>query len=200
MNNGDRFGKDSVKVEKNILDPSFYSKKRIGFLAQDVKSLFPDLIYEDSMGILSINYIGFIPLVIEAQKEQQNLISEQENKIKDLESRITDLEKFLNITAKKSITATLDNLSSDDIASLSQNVPNPFEQQTEIAYNLPESTLKAMINIYNMNGNPIKSINLIETGQGVITIKGSELGAGMYLYSLIADGVEIDTKKMILTD
>jgi hypothetical protein len=31
------------------------------------------------------------------------------------------------------------------------------------------------------------------------TIQGSEFQAGMYLYSLIADGKEVDTKRMILT-
>ncbi len=32
-----------------------------------------------------------------------------------------------------------------------------------------------------------------------LTIDGYTLDAGMYLYSLIADGKEVDTKKMILT-
>jgi hypothetical protein len=31
------------------------------------------------------------------------------------------------------------------------------------------------------------------------TIEGHTLKAGMYLYTLIADGKEVDTKKMILT-
>jgi len=33
-----------------------------------------------------------------------------------------------------------------------------------------------------------------------ITIKGSELNPGMYLYTLIVDGKEVDTKRMILTE
>jgi len=31
------------------------------------------------------------------------------------------------------------------------------------------------------------------------TIEGCSINAGMYLYTLIADGKEVDTKKMILT-
>ncbi len=33
-----------------------------------------------------------------------------------------------------------------------------------------------------------------------IILNGNELEAGMYIYSLISDGAEIDTKRMILTD
>jgi hypothetical protein len=36
-------------------------------------------------------------------------------------------------------------------------------------------------------------------GAHTLTIKGSELRAGMYLYAPIADGQEVDAKRMILT-
>jgi len=39
----------------------------------------------------------------------------------------------------------------------------------------------------------------MKTNHVKLTISGSELNAGMYFYSLIADGKEVDTKKMILT-
>ena len=50
-----------------------------------------------------------------------------------------------------------------------------------------------------MSGGQIKSISIPERGKGTVTIQGSELSAGMYLYALIADGKVIDTKRMILT-
>jgi len=56
-----------------------------------------------------------------------------------------------------------------------------------------------MIYIYNMSGMQIKSISIPEKGYGTITINGSDLQAGMYLYTLIVDGKEVDTKRMILT-
>ncbi|MDR1370842.1 MAG: hypothetical protein LBJ72_12070 [Dysgonamonadaceae bacterium] len=36
-------------------------------------------------------------------------------------------------------------------------------------------------------------------GDQTLTISGSELRAGTYLYALIADGKKVDTKRMILT-
>jgi hypothetical protein len=44
-----------------------------------------------------------------------------------------------------------------------------------------------------------RSCAINQRGSGSITIQANELKAGMYLYTLIADGAEVGTKKMILT-
>ena len=83
---------------------------------------------------------------------------------------------------------------------LFQNNPNPFNDNTEISYFLSENISSASIIIYNMNGVQINQYLLSTTGSGKIIINSSELVPGMYIYALIADKVEIDTKRMILTD
>jgi hypothetical protein len=50
-----------------------------------------------------------------------------------------------------------------------------------------------------MSGAEIVAFPIDTFGQGELTIDGGTLRAGMYLYSLIADGQLIDTKQMILT-
>ena len=50
-----------------------------------------------------------------------------------------------------------------------------------------------------MNGKQINQFVLSQRGMGAVTIEGSQLEAGMYLYSLIVDGTVIDVKRMILT-
>ncbi|OUN69982.1 hypothetical protein B5G10_10830 [Barnesiella sp. An55] len=50
-----------------------------------------------------------------------------------------------------------------------------------------------------MQGAQIRRIEIAERGENQVTLQGSELSAGMYIYSLIADGKEIDSKRMILT-
>ncbi|HXB42312.1 MAG TPA: hypothetical protein VNZ49_17365 [Bacteroidia bacterium] len=54
--------------------------------------------------------------------------------------------------------------------------------------------------IFDLNGSLKKTITIIAKGEVNVTINGKELIAGMYNYSLIVDGQEIDTKKMILTE
>ena len=82
---------------------------------------------------------------------------------------------------------------------LSQNQPNPFTKQTRIDYFLPNTTGKAMLYIYDMQGSQVKNYQLSSPGEGSIIIQGGSLQPGMYMYTLIADDREVETKKMILT-
>ena len=84
-------------------------------------------------------------------------------------------------------------------AVLYQNVPNPFAVDTKIAYQLPESTRNASLYIYNMNGLQVADYPISSFGEGLVIVSAGSLEAGMYLYSLVADGKVIDTKRMILT-
>jgi len=54
--------------------------------------------------------------------------------------------------------------------------------------------------IFDMQGSLLKTYTLTNRGSSSIEIYGGELKPGMYMYSLISDGKEIDTKKMILTE
>jgi len=49
-----------------------------------------------------------------------------------------------------------------------------------------------------MTGKELLRFKTINSGNGTIQINPGQLINGMYLYSLIVDGKEIDTKKMIL--
>ena len=53
-------------------------KKKIGLLAQDIKKEFPELVSEAADRILSINYQGLVPVLINAIKEQEKRIQRLE--------------------------------------------------------------------------------------------------------------------------
>ncbi len=53
-------------------------RTRLGFIAQDVQAVFPELVTEDSEGYLSVDYLGLIPVLVESLKEQQAQIEELE--------------------------------------------------------------------------------------------------------------------------
>jgi hypothetical protein len=161
-------------------------KKHFGFIAQEFQEHYPELVYEDSSGYLSINYTEIIPLLVEALKEQNSRINYLENKIKDSQLKKASSDEFNEM-------ATSD-------AMLKQNRPNPFSENTEIEFYLPSTVQKAMLNIYDLQGKQVKSMNIAEREYGSAVIYGSELQPGMYHYSLIADGEVIGVEKMILTD
>jgi len=81
--------------------------------------------------------------------------------------------------------------------SVSQNVPNPFNEQTEIKYSLLKDDYVS-IRIFDMNGNEITSmINYVMTaGDYSVLIKDAKLVSGTYLYQ-VQVGNDISVKKMI---
>jgi hypothetical protein len=158
-----------------------FQKKHFGLIAQDLQKVYPELVYEEDNGYLSVNYVELIPLLIQS--------------IKELKAEIDELSSA-SITPRAATAS--DALSDLSRAILYQNAPNPFTDRTEIKFELPNNISSASVFIFNMQGALIKQIP-VNSRQSGITVNGSELTAGMYLYSLIVDGKEVDTKRMILT-
>ena len=65
---------------------------RIGMSAQQVINVFPELIYTESDGFYSMDYISLSSIAIQCNKELHQLIKEQQVKINELESRLVNLE------------------------------------------------------------------------------------------------------------
>jgi hypothetical protein len=56
-------------------------KKEVGVIAQEIQNTIPEVIHEDTNGLLSVNYSGIIGVLIEAIKEQEARISILEQKL-----------------------------------------------------------------------------------------------------------------------
>lgn len=185
-----------IFTEKDKRDQAFYDEfyneiandsLRYGFLAQDVKAVFPELVRTDKDGYMYVDYIGMIPILVNAINELKGQLDEA------LSGRLKTRNTDINLASTDDITASIIE------PKLYQNSPNPFNAETSIRYTLPEDVINAEIYIYNLQGNQIKKYVISERGESSLQINASELDAGMYIYTLIADGKEIDTKRMILT-
>ena len=58
-------------------------KTMSGFIAQEVQEIIPDLVSNNNDGFKTVNYIGVIPHLVEAIKEQQKMIEELKAKIEN---------------------------------------------------------------------------------------------------------------------
>ena len=83
-------------------------------------------------------------------------------------------------------------------ASLSQNIPNPFNNTTTINYSIPQQFSSAQIIITDQSGKVLKQININSVAKGSLNVDASTLPSGAYCYSLIVNGKLIDTKQMVL--
>ncbi len=165
---------------------------RYGFVAQEVKEIFPHLVRTDNEGYMYVDYIGLIPILVNSIKELKGELDILKNGQRNPQLRPQSDEYETNAVEDIIDEETV-------VASLQQNVPNPFNAETVIRFYLPENVASANMYIYDLQGTQIRNFEINDRGQAALTISASELNAGMYIYTLIADGKEVDTKRMILT-
>ncbi len=86
----------------------------------------------------------------------------------------------------------------DNIASVSQNRPNPFNGNTQIDVNLSKST-NMSISIINITGQKVYEMNYGTQSAGTHTIQlnSDNLASGIYFYTVYAGNSSV-TKKMIV--
>ncbi|MDQ3020417.1 MAG: S8 family serine peptidase [Bacteroidota bacterium] len=90
------------------------------------------------------------------------------------------------------------NLPSDYI--LSQNYPNPFNPSTTFRFTLNKNANISLI-IYDESGRMMDMVidnKSYSTGSQELVYNNGNLSSGVYFYSLIANGVLVDSKKMVL--
>ncbi|MCE5175869.1 MAG: tail fiber domain-containing protein [Bacteroidales bacterium] len=190
------------------LDPAILKKienednnlKHIGLLAQEVELVSPEVVRTSVNGTKAIAYTELIALLIEGMKEQQTQIETLREEINAItgNSQASIIQKSA-LSSNDTPSANSNDLNNES-ATLYQNNPNPFSQSTQIHYYLPETVGVAYLCIYNLQGKQLKQIAITSRGEGSQTINGSEFSAGIYLYGLIADGQQVDVKRMILTE
>lgn len=163
-----------------------------GFIAQNIEEVFPELVTTIKKPILdkenniegefeykAVNYIGLISVLTSS-------IQELNEKVRALESG--------NSKNSNSNNEMIENTKQE--FSMEQNIPNPFSNVATIRYTLPNTT-KANITIFDMTGKYIREYDL-STTKGELTINSSDIGKGMFLYSLISGGKIVMTKKMMV--
>lgn len=193
--------------QKTINEIDFTKSKQgnhLGFIAQDLEEVFPELVRKDDAGYYSVNYDGLIPVLVEAIKEQEGTIDEQaeeileqKEQITDLQSRIEKLEALLNATdTPQSNTSRINSDINTAGVMLRQNAPNPFNGSTTIQYALPEKLGVASLIVYDLNGRAIATYSI--TGKGAIEFDANGLPNGTYGYSIIVNGKNIASQKMII--
>ncbi len=191
--------------QKENMRLNLSEKLQHGFIAQELAEVMPELVQDivypifddknEQVGtrtLKSVNYIGLISVLTASVKE----LSEE---VKQLKSEKQNTQKTFVVTqteAKQFTNNELGNIK-EKAFFLAQNTPNPFSGSTEIAYSLPVNEKNASILILNLNGQTIKEY-ILNANEGTITINAGMLQKGMYLYSLISNGQEITTKKMVV--
>lgn len=175
---------DNEKFKDKNLDNNYHS----GFIAQELDEVLPHLVAtNDNDGSKSVNYLELIPYLVEAIKEQNTLIKNQQTQIDELKVKIS--ENF------KTINSDLINFQNTKIINIS---PNPSNNLITISFNIEEPIHSAILQIYNLKGDLLSSLNINDRGNNLSrTLQKDNYGRGIYIAILVVNGNNIDSKKII---
>ncbi|RYM32816.1 T9SS type A sorting domain-containing protein [Brumimicrobium glaciale] len=180
-----------------------------GFISQEMAEVFPELtkdvtqpVFDEDGKIVSdisykaINYTGLISVLTAGIQELNTELVEEIKSVREELSSVKDelAEYKANDKIRESLVQASREVSD---YSMEQNTPNPFNDRTVIRYQLASEVNQASITIFNLNGGFVKDYPL-EENKGEITILASEVGKGMFIYSLTRNGQEIMSKRMIV--
>ena len=182
-------------------DINLSSLKQHGFISQELAEVFPELTRDvtkpvfdkdgkkvSSLTLKAINYVGLISVLTSAVNELSTELKTIKNEFQEYKSNSLEREKLNMGPASNSSGFVME-----------QNIPNPFKDQTQIKYELPERANSTSIIVFDLNGKLIKEYFLSSNiRKGILVINSSDIGKGFFIYSMVENGSEIMTKKMIV--
>ncbi len=193
---------DSLMNSKDFQGGYAIAEKKIrtGFVAQEVEKTAAQIGYDfdgvnhpqNETDNYSLVYADFVPSLVKAVQEQQQIIGDLQKQIDDLKILVTNLSQEQQLDFSNQQLKTIPGLI------LEQNIPNPLNNNTTIGYFIPNNLPNALLIVTDMNGNKIKQIAL-QPGKGNVTIDASTFSAGAYNYMLMSNGVIVASKKMVVT-
>ncbi len=77
-------------------DKAFNDKRQIGFSAQELELIYPEMVHTDDDGYKSVDYSRLTPVLVEAIKEQQEIINHLQQDLaatKDIQQRQFDTQQ-----------------------------------------------------------------------------------------------------------
>ncbi len=204
--NGSLSGKeaDDSAYMASLLNTRDQGEFRYGLRTSDLLTYFPNVVEYDAAGNEYVNYIEMIPVIIAAIRELYIIMGTIQGTSPDAvgENNDDDINRQSGSTPTGDMvhaTAQSKHSRSATQATLYQNVPNPFNSTTMIEYYIPDNAANANIYVFDLTGELLQTYPINAFGKGQVTISGSTLNAGMYVYSLVVNNEIVDTKRMILT-
>ncbi len=84
------------KTETELHNMNMPEDNQVGFIAQEVEKIYPELVTIGPDGFMQVDYEKFTPILVEAIKEQQDQIASLEEKNAELEERLDYIESLLD--------------------------------------------------------------------------------------------------------
>jgi hypothetical protein len=180
--------------EGRLANANLPAGQQYGFLAQELEQVLPGAVREmpvfvnkekdnpraaETEQYKSIRYDMLIPVLTRAIQEQQETIEALKTEVAALRQKQSQATPASPVAAK-----------------LLSLTPNPASGQAIVRYALPAGTRQAELLLLDLQGKMLKKVALAAGTQ--VTMPLSQVPAGLYLCSLVIDGQERDTQKLVV--
>ena len=180
--------------------------QQYGVISQELQKLFPEFVktavhpaMKDKDGnvlhaseeYLTVNYGGFVPLLIKAHQEQEAALNAMQEEMNELRGLVASLQSN-PATGSSALQGSSENV-------VHQNFPNPFGESTTIQYELADSDVQASLHVYDVQGALQLRFDGLSNENGQVQIDANSLKPGIYAYVLLVNGKQVDSKQMIVT-
>ncbi len=193
-----------VTYKWNTITDSVSQGIHAGFIAQEVDTVIPQVVRTGNTGLKTVAYTELIPYLVSGMQELIKQNKQQDSIIQVLTQNIASCcqnsaakQTGINGNDPNALSQINITLTDEDAIVLDQNKPNPFAEQTTITYNVPEKYGFAQLIFKTVDGKIIKTVDITKKGRGQVNVFAQDLSNGLYMYTLIVDGMTIDTKKMV---
>lgn len=177
-------------------DDTAVSLPSIGFIAQDIQKILPQLVAkEDSAGLLRINYQGIIPLLVKHAQEQDLKIKQLEDALKEYIDEM-DPTSIANPTIEGYYPVNEDQPLNAEKAY--QAIPNPNTGSFKIQSNLQTSIDDVIVT--NLIGELVDVIKTPSDDRTAIHIHFTNPSSGVYIVHIIHQGKIITSQKVLIND
>ncbi len=82
---------------------NFAEDTQIGFIAQELEKVVPEFVKTDDEGYKSVTYANVTALLVEAIKDQQNIIEQQRTAIDIVNAKIAELEMLVQKLSSRQV-------------------------------------------------------------------------------------------------
>lgn len=140
-----------------------------GLAADQLREVYPELVYDDGQGNYSINYVEMVPLLVQS--------------IKELSAKVTILEEQLGI---------------QETTKPVMKTKGKTEDADNVTLTFPDNAHEATLNIYDLSGKLLRTspVNMAETRNLSNYTRG--LPTGTYAYTLTVNGRKQKARKVVV--
>ena len=160
--------------------------RRIGLLPNELRTVFPQVVYDLQDGSTGICYDDLVPVLISCIQELKVQLDSRTEKIVDIM-----MSRSYDPTAFNAARAAIGN-------TLLSASPSSVGEPAKVRYLLTDEATNAYIAITDMGGRSMKKV-AISPSDTDVAIESGTLGEGIFLCTLVVNGKNVDTKRLIKT-